>query len=122
MQIQGMTEQRENNDLQGLGQAYQTPRAQQQQGINQIAQSVGMLGYAAANGLSDKKKKDDRSSLNSLDTGTRAQLQVTDINKRHSFITTNNGSIVFNPNPFINYDWLNSQVINTNPSQFLPRK
>ena len=51
MQIQGMTEQRENNDLQGLGQAYQTARAQQQQGINQIAQSVGTLGYAAANGL-----------------------------------------------------------------------
>ena len=63
MQVQGMTEQRENNDLLGLGQAYQTARAQQQQGINQIAQSVGMLGYAAANGLFDKKKKDNRSSL-----------------------------------------------------------
>ena len=55
MQIQGMTEQRENNDLLGLGQAYQTARAQQQQGINQIAQSVGALGYAAANGLFNKK-------------------------------------------------------------------
>ena len=122
MQIQGMTEQRENNDLLGLGQAYQTARAQQQQSINQIAQSVGTLGYAAANGMFNGTTSNNGSSLNSLDTGTRAQLQVTDINKRPSFITTNNGSVVFNPNPFINYDWLNSQVINTNPSQFLPRK
>ena len=122
MQIQGMTEQRENNDLLGLGQAYQTARAQEQQDINQIAQSIGTLGYAAANGMFNGTTSNNGSSLNSLDTGTRAQLQVTDINQRPSFITTNNGSIVFNPNPFINYDWLNSQVINTNPSQFLPRK
>ena len=57
MQVQAMTEQRENNDLLGLGQAYQTSRAQQQQGINQTVQSVGSLGYAAANGLFDNMFK-----------------------------------------------------------------
>lgn len=50
-QVQAMQENREQNDLLGLGQAYQTARAQQQQSINQIAQSVGTLGYAAANGV-----------------------------------------------------------------------
>ena len=55
MQIQDMTEQRENNDLLALGQAYQTARAQEQQDINQIAQSIGALGYAAGNGLFNKK-------------------------------------------------------------------
>ena len=100
MQVQGMTEQRENNDLQGLGQAYQTARAQQQNSWNQVAQGVGTLGYAASSGLFNGTTGNNGSSLNSLDTGTRAQLQVT---------------------PFINYDWLNSQVQNTNPLQFLPR-
>lgn len=57
MQIQGMTEQRENNDLLGLGQAYQTAKANQAQSMGMIAQGLGTLGYAAANGVFDKKKK-----------------------------------------------------------------
>ena len=59
MQVQGMTEQRENNDLLGLGQAYQTSKANQSQSMGMIAQGLGTLGYAAANGVFDKKKKDD---------------------------------------------------------------
>ena len=59
MQVQGMTEQRENNDLLGLGQAYQTSKANQAQSMGMIAQGLGTLGYAAANGVFDKKKKDD---------------------------------------------------------------
>ena len=35
---QGMTEQRENNDLLGLGQAYQTSKANQAQSMGMIAQ------------------------------------------------------------------------------------
>ena len=54
-----MTEQRENNDLLGLGQAYQTAGANQAQSMGMIAQGLGTLGYAAANGVFDKKKKDD---------------------------------------------------------------
>ena len=57
MQVQGMTEQRENNDLQGSGQAYQTAKANQAQSMGMIAQGLGTLGYAAANGVFDKKKK-----------------------------------------------------------------
>ena len=74
MQVQGMTEQRENNDLLGLGQAYQTARAQQQQGINQIAQSVGTLGYAAANGMFNGTTGNNGSSLNSLN-----KIQIPDL-------------------------------------------
>ena len=109
MQIQGMTEQRENNDLLGLGQAYQTARAQQQQGINQIAQSVGALGYAAANGLFDKKKKDDRSSLNGLN---KIQIPNLSIPQSKMIINPNGNSLIMDyltgmvspqVNPFIQY-------------------
>ena len=58
-QVQAMTENREQNDLLGLGQAYQTARANQAQSMGMIAQGLGTLGYAAANGVFDKKKKDD---------------------------------------------------------------
>ena len=121
MQVQGMMEQRQNNDLLGLGQAYQTATTNQQNNWNQVAQGVGTLGYAAASGLFDGVSTPKGSGINSLDNGTRAQLQGTAFSKQPSFITTNNGSVVFNPNPFINYDWLNSQVQNTNPLQFLPK-
>ena len=109
MQVQAMTEQRENNDLQGLGQAYQTARAQQQQGINQIAQSVGTLGYAAANGLFDKKKKDDRSSLNSF---SEIQIPNLSIPQSKMIINPNGNSLIMDyltgmvspqVNPFIQY-------------------
>ena len=57
MQVQGMMEQRQNNDLLGLGQAYQTATANQQNNWNQVAQGVGTLGYAAASGLFDGTPK-----------------------------------------------------------------
>ena len=58
-QVQAMTENREQNDLLGLGNALQTARANQSQSMGMIAQGLGTLGYAAANGVFDKKKKDD---------------------------------------------------------------
>ena len=58
-QVQAMTEDREQNDLLGLGNALQTARANQAQSMGMIAQGLGTLGYAAANGVFDKKKKDD---------------------------------------------------------------
>jgi hypothetical protein len=60
-QVQAMTENREQNDLLGLGNALQTARANQSQSMGMIAQGLGTLGYAAANGVFDKKKKDDGS-------------------------------------------------------------
>ena len=58
-QVQAMQENREQNDLLGLGNALQTARANQAQSMGMIAQGLGTLGYAAANGVFDKKKKDD---------------------------------------------------------------
>lgn len=58
-QVQSMQENREFNDLQGLGNAYQASKANQAQSMGMIAQGLGTLGYAAANGVFDKKKKDD---------------------------------------------------------------
>ena len=109
MQVQAMTEQRENNDLLGLGQAYQTSRAQQQQGINQIAQSVGTLGYAAANGMFNGTTSNNGSSLNSLN-----KIQIPDLSIPQSkmIINPNGNSLIMDyltgkvspqVNPFMQY-------------------
>ena len=58
-QVQATTENREQNDLLGLGNALQTARANQAQSMGMIAQGLGTLGYAASNGVFDKNKKDD---------------------------------------------------------------
>ena len=58
-QVQSMQENREQNDLLGLGNAYQTAKSNQAQSMGMIAQGLGTLGYATANGVFDKKKKDD---------------------------------------------------------------
>ena len=104
MQIQGMTEQRENNDLQGLGQAYQTSRAQQQQDINQIAQSVGTLGYAAANGMFNGIPQTNLDpygfkSMTVLPGATVERIQTYPL--QTSLNTKNNG--VLNVNQFMQY-------------------
>ena len=54
-QVQSMQENREFNDLQGLGNAYQASKANQAQSMGMIAQGLGTLGYAAANGVFDGK-------------------------------------------------------------------
>ena len=109
MQVQGMTEQRENNDLLGLGQAYQTARAQQQQGINQIAQSVGSLGYAAANGMFNGTTSNNGSSLNSLN---KIQIPNLSIPQSKMIINPNGNSLIMDyltgmvspqVNPFMQY-------------------
>ena len=50
-QVQSMQENREQNDLLGLGNAYQTAKSNQAQSMGMIAQGLGTLGYAAANGV-----------------------------------------------------------------------
>ena len=65
-QVQAMQENREFNDLQGLGTAYQASKANQAQSMGMIAQGLGTLGYAAANGVFDKKKKDDGSVVDQM--------------------------------------------------------
>ena len=50
-QVQAMEENREFNDLQGLGNAYQTAKSNQAQSMGMIAQGLGTLGYAAASGM-----------------------------------------------------------------------
>ena len=50
-----MQENREQNDLLGLGNALQTARANQAQAMGMIAQGLGTSGYAAANGVFNGK-------------------------------------------------------------------
>ena len=102
MQIQGMTEQRENNDLQGLGQAYQTARAQQQQGINQIAQSVGTLGYAAANGMFNGMPQTnlDPNGFKSMTVLPGATVERIQTNPLQTSLNTKNSGVL-NVNPFM---------------------
>ena len=115
MQIQGMTEQRENNDLLGLGQAYQTATAQQQQSINQIAQGVGTLGYAAANGMfngttgNSGTTGSNGSSLNGLN---KIQIPNLSIPQSKMIINPNGNSLIMDyltgmvspqVNPFMQY-------------------
>ena len=50
-QVQSMQENREQNDLLGLGNALQTSKANQAQSMGMIAQGLGTLGYAAAGGM-----------------------------------------------------------------------
>ena len=86
MQVQGMTEQRENNDLLGLGQAYQTSKANQAQSMGMIAQGLGTLGYAAANGVFNGKTSNNAGSLNSL-----SEIQIPDLSIPQS-------KMIINPN------------------------
>ena len=109
MQVQGMTEQRENNDLLGLGQAYQTSRANQAQSMGMIAQGVGTLGYAAANGVFNGTPQTNLDpngfkSMTVLPGATVERIQTNPL--QTSLNTKNNG--VLNVNPFmqsIYRDW-----------------
>ena len=110
MQIQGMTEQRENNDLLGLGQAYQTSKANQAQSMGMIAQGLGTLGYAAANGVFDKKKKDD--DAGSFNSFSEIQIPNLSIPQSKMIINPNGNSLIMDyltgkvspqVNPFMQY-------------------
>ena len=65
-QVQAMTENREQNDLLGLGNALQTARANQAQSMGMIAQGLGTLGYAAANGVFGGKSTNPNGQGNSV--------------------------------------------------------
>ena len=66
-QVQSMTENREQNDLLGLGNALQTARANQAQSMGMIAQGLGTLGYATANGVFSGKSTNPNGQGNSVD-------------------------------------------------------
>ena len=85
-QVQAMQENREQNDLLGLGQAYQTSKANQAQSMGMIAQGLGTLGYAAANGVFDGKTSNNAGSLNSL-----SEIQIPDLSIPQS-------KMIINPN------------------------
>ena len=65
-QVQSMQENREQNDLLGLGNALQTSRANQAQSMGMIAQGLGTLGYAAANGVFGGKSTNPNGQGNSV--------------------------------------------------------
>ena len=107
-QVQAMQENREQNDLLGLGNALQTARANQAQSMGMIGQGLGTLGYAAANGVFDKKKKDDGGSLN----GYKIQIPDLSIPQSKMIINPNGNSLTMDyltgrvspqVNPFMQY-------------------
>ena len=65
-QVQSMQENREQNDLLGLGNALQTARANQAQSMGMIAQGLGTLGYATANGVFGGKSTNPNGQGNSV--------------------------------------------------------
>lgn len=96
-QVQAMQENREQNDLLGLGTAYQASKANQAQSMGMIAQGLGTLGYAAANGVFDKKKKDD-------DTVTDPMLSNKGIYRQNGVgnIVDETSQFAILPNPILN--------------------
>ena len=90
-QVQAMQENREQNDLLGLGQAYQTSKANQAQSMGMIAQGLGTLGYAAANGVFDGKTSNNAGSLNSL---SEIQIPNLSIPQSKMIINPNGNSLI----------------------------
>ncbi|MDY3443412.1 hypothetical protein PG616_00940 [Riemerella anatipestifer] len=78
MQIQGMQEQRENNDLIGLGNALNTARQEQTNAWNQFGQTAMGLGMAASSGMFDgvfKSAKKEATPYTELSRTTKTHLQ-----------------------------------------------
>ena len=119
-QVQAMQENREQNDLLGLGQAYQTSKANQAQSMGMIAQGLGTSGYAAANGVfNGSGSTGGRGIGNIVDTPAQISrvpamstvqnnptLNGNSLQQFNRLSQFNNG--VFQPNPFmqsIYRDW-----------------
>ena len=119
-QVQSMQENREFNDLQGLGAAYQASKANQAQSMGMIAQGLGTLGYAAANGVLGGGNQTIGGGIGKV-TDTPAEIsRVPAISTVQNNPTMNGNSLqqfnrlsqfnngVFQPNPFmqsIYRDW-----------------
>ena len=108
-----MQENREQNDLLGLGQAYQTSKANQAQAMGMIAQGLGTSGYAAANGVFNGSGSTGGSGIGNI-VDTPAQIsRVPAISTVQNNPTLNGNSLqqfnmlsqfnngVFQPNPFM---------------------
>ena len=108
-QVQSMQENREQNDLLGLGNALQTAKANQAQSMGMIAQGLGTLGYAAANGVFNGKTSNNAGSLNSL---SEIQIPNLSIPQSKMIINPNGNSLIMDyltgkvspqVNPFMQY-------------------
>ena len=108
-QVQSMQENREQNDLLGLGNALQTSKANQAQSMGMIAQGLGTLGYAAANGVFNGSGSTGGSSLNSF---SEIQIPNLSIPQSKMIINPNGNSLIMDyltgkvspqVNPFMQY-------------------
>lgn len=112
-QVQAMTENREQNDLLGLGNALQTARANQSQSMGMIAQGLGTLGYAAANGVFNGSNSTGGSGIGNI-VDTPAEIsRIPAMSTVQNNPTINGNSLqqfnrlsqfnngVFQPNPFL---------------------
>ena len=108
-QVQAITEDRERNDLLGLGNALQTARANQAQSMGMIAQGLGTLGYAAANGVFNGETSNNAGSFNSF---SEIQIPNLSIPQSKMIINPNGNSLIMDyltgkvspqVNPFMQY-------------------
>ena len=108
-QVQAMEENREFNDLQGLGTAYQASKANQAQSMGMVAQGLGTLGYAAANGVFNGETSNNAGSFNSF---SEIQIPNLSIPQSKMIINPNGNSLIMDyltgkvspqVNPFMQY-------------------
>ena len=108
-QVQSMQENREQNDLLGLGNALQTAKANQAQSMGMIAQGLGILGYAATNGVFGGKTSNNAGSLKSF---SEIQIPNLSIPQSKMIINPNGNSLIMDyltgkvspqVNPFMQY-------------------
>ena len=113
-QVQAMQENREQNDLLGLGNALQTARANQAQSMGMIAQGLGTLGYAAANGVFNGTTSNSGTTINNGSSLNSYKVEIPDLSIPQSkmIINPNGNSLVMDyltgrvspqANPFLQY-------------------
>lgn len=106
MQVMGMQEQRENNDLLGLGNAMNVARQERAQGINQLAQTAVSAAALAANSPDTFKFNNSGSNIKPIQTPNAiGKLKITEpIVPKLNIIPTN---------PFYGAQFYGAQPANT---------
>ncbi|MFX1667814.1 hypothetical protein JZ968_06475 [Riemerella anatipestifer] len=102
MQIQNMQEQRENNDLIGLGNALNTARQEQTNAWNQFGQSAMGLGMAASSGMLDGVFKSAKKEATPNGTATTPSSTVEALQSNQNVALPNSVS-VFNTPSYYNH-------------------
>lgn len=101
--VQQMTEQRENNDLLGIGNQYAVAQQNRANGVNMLGQSIMGLTYAASNGVFDGNTALKSATNNSVLTPISVQPQgiITANNSIQAPVIPSSVNYANNQNPFL---------------------